>query len=156
MNASVSTLLDAAPERVWAELQRPALLEYVAAPLVAFEPVHPESFPERWEEGEYRVSTALFGVVPLGEQSIRISKPRVDDAEGDRFYQLRDDGTGRLARVWDHLVSVRETPDGKTVYTDEIEVDAGVLTPLVWSFATVFYHHRQRRWRKLVENGFSY
>lgn len=149
-------LLDAEPERVWEELQRPELLEYVAAPLVVFDPIDPESFPERWGEEEYRVAMLLFGVIPLGRQTIRISKPRVDDTDGERFYQLRDDGTGRLVSVWDHLVSVRETPDGKTVYTDEVAVDAGALTPLVRLFAAVFYRHRQRRWRTLVENDFDY
>jgi ligand-binding SRPBCC domain-containing protein len=153
MKTTVSTLLDAPPERVWEALQRPGLLEYVAAPLVEFEPVDPPSFPERWAREEYRVRMALFGVLPLGEQTIRISKPRVDDAEGEQFYRLRDDGSGRLASTWDHLISVRETPDGKTVYTDEVEVEAGLLTPLVWLFAAVFYRHRQRRWRKLVEEG---
>jgi hypothetical protein len=156
VKTTVSTLLDAEPERVWAELQRPALLEYVAAPLVAFEPVDPGSFPKRWEDGEYRVAMLLFGVIPLGEQTIRTSRPRVDDTEGEQFYQIRDEGTGQLISVWDHLISVRETPDGKTVYTDEVEVEAGVLTPLVWLFAAVFYRYRQRRWRTLVENDFRY
>lgn len=156
MKTEFSTLLDAKPERVWEELQRPALLEYVSAPLVVFDPIEPESFPERWDEDEYRVAMLLFGVLPLGEQEIRISKVRVDDIDGEQFYQLRDDGVGQLVSVWDHLISVRETPDGKTVYTDEIEVDAGALTPLVRLFAALFYRHRQRRWRKVVENDFSY
>ena len=156
MKTTVSTLLDAKPERVWEELQRPALLEYVAAPLVAFDPVDLEAFPQRWEEDEYRVAMLLFGVIPLGEQTIDVSRQRVDDTEGNQSYQLRDGGTGKLVSVWDHLISVRETPDNKTVYTDEVDVEAGVLTPLVFLFAVVFYRHRHRRWRKLVENNFEY
>lgn len=156
MKVTVTTLLDATPERVWDEVQRSDLLEYVAAPLIEFDPVNSESFPERWDEGDYRVAMRLFGVIPLGEQTIRISKERVDDTDGKQFYQLRDDGTGELISVWDHLISVRETPDRKTVYTDEIEVRAGVLTPLIWLFASIFYRHRQRRWRKLVKNDFKY
>jgi len=156
MKAKITTLLDARPERVWQELQRPELLEYVAAPLVAFDPVEPESFPERWEEDEYRVVMKLFGVIPLGEQSIRTSKVRVEDTDGEQCYQLCDDGTGQLVSVWNHLISVRETPDGKTVYTDEIDVNASILTPCIWLFAVIFYRHRQRRWRKLVENDFRY
>jgi hypothetical protein len=156
MRHTVSTLLDAKPERVWAELQRPELLAYVAAPLVVFHPVEPESFPEQWDDDEYRVTLLLFGMIPLGEQTIRTSKVRVEDTAGEQFYQLRDDGTGRLASGWDHLISVRETPDGKTVYTDEIAVEAGVLTPVIWLFAAIFYRHRQRRWRKVVANDFEY
>jgi hypothetical protein len=156
MNTTVSTLLDAEPGAVWEELQRPALLEYVASPLVVFDPVDPRSFPEQWGADEYEVAMRLFGVVPLGRQTIRVSTVRATDTEGEQFYQLRDDGSGRLVPVWDHRISVRETADGKTVYTDEIEVEAGVLTPLVWLFATLFYCHRQRRWQKLVEADFEY
>ena len=47
-------------------------------------------------------------------------------------------------------------PDGRTRYTDSVEVRAGLLTPLVWAFATAFYRHRQRRWRRLVRRGFRY
>lgn len=156
MKTTATTLLEAKPERVWEELQRPALLEYVAAPLVVFEPVDPASFPERWSEDEYLVRMLLLGVLPLGRQTIRTSKVRVDETEGDQFYQLRDDGSGQLVSVWDHLISVRETPDGKTVYTDEVEVKTGVLTPFIWLFATLFYRPRQRRWRNVVENDFEY
>ncbi len=73
-----------------------------------------------------------------------------------RFYlELRDDGRGTLASTWDHLIVIQASGHGCS-YTDRIEVKAGVLTLLVWSFAWVFYLHRQRRWRRLVASGFSY
>ncbi|WP_129114976.1 hypothetical protein [Halegenticoccus tardaugens] len=156
MDASISTLLDAPPDRVWEEVQKPALLAHVAAPLVSFEPVNPRSLPDTWEEGGYLVGLKLFGAVPLGTQTIRISNVRVDDTPGERFYRIRDDGTGRIASEWTHVISIRETSDGKTVYVDEVEVKAGVLTPVVWSFASLFYRYRQHRLRKLVANGFEY
>jgi hypothetical protein len=33
---------------------------------------------------------------------------------------------------------------------DRIEIDAGVMTPLVAGFAAIFYRYRQRRWRALA------
>lgn len=156
MELSVSTLLDAPPERVWEAVDRPALLEHVAAPLLEFEPIDPPSFPTSWQPGGYLTRLTLFGVVPLGTQTIDISKPRVEDTPGEQFYQLRDDGSGQVASTWDHLISVRETPDGKTVYTDDVEVGAGALTPAVWLFAALFYRYRQYRWRRLVADDFRH
>jgi hypothetical protein len=45
---------------------------------------------------------------------------------------------------------VRPLEAGTCRYSDEIEIDAGLLTPLVWLFARVFYGHRQRRWQKVA------
>jgi hypothetical protein len=150
MRTTVSTTLAAPPDRIWRALQNPATLAYVAAPFVAFEPIEPATFSDRWDETDYRVLMRLFGVVPLGEQTIRISTRRGVDARGDRYYHLRDDGTGQLVSTWDHLITLQELPDGRTRYTDDVTVEAGPLTPLVWLFAVGFYRHRQRRWRRLV------
>ena len=64
LQPTLTIVLDAPPERVWEEVNRPALLHFVARPLVAFEPIEPPAFPERWEEREYRVRVRQFGVVP--------------------------------------------------------------------------------------------
>jgi len=37
-------------------------------------------------------------------------------------------------------------------YTDEIEIQAGWLTPGIWLFAQLFYRHRQRRWKALLRS----
>jgi len=40
---------------------------------------------------------------------------------------------------------------GKVSYTDEIEIQAGWLTPVIWLFAHIFYRHRQRRWKVMMK-----
>jgi hypothetical protein len=83
-------------------------------------------------------------VAPLGRHTIRFE--RVDPA-------LREIATrehNAFVRQWDHVASVRETRDGRTRYSDAIEINAGLLTPLVWLFAQVFYRHRHRRWRRVA------
>ena len=148
----LSTLLDAPPERVWAEVNRPALLHFVAHPFIAFDPLDPPTFPERWEEREYRVRVRPFGAIPLGWQVVRIERP----APSAGAFYLRDNGRGALARRWDHLITIEPAGPGRTRYTDRVEVEAGPLTPLVWAFARAFYAHRQRRWQRLVARGFRY
>lgn len=68
---------------------------------------------------------------------------------------LRDNGYSRLIPKWDHLITIRAA-EGGCLYTDRVEIHAGVFTPFVWSFAWLFYRHRQRRWVHLVNNGFAY
>ncbi len=148
----VTTLLDCRPERAWEEVQKPNLMRYVAAPLIHFEAVNPPELPERWKEGEYLVRLKLFGVLSLGTQWIGIEFP--PDHTPGVSYQMRDNGHGQLMRVWDHLITIEPTPDGRTRYTDRVEVNAGLLTPLAWVFARLFYRHRQRRWCKLAGRNF--
>jgi len=150
-----TTLLSCSAQRCFEEVQKSALLQQVAAPLVRFVPLEPASFPERWEPKEYLVSVRLFGFLPAGRQRINLSI-RERSAEMGRFHvELRDNGRGTLASTWDHLIVVQALEQGCS-YTDRVTVKAGILTPLVWSFAWIFYRHRQRRWRRLAGSGFSY
>ena len=54
----------------------------------------------------------------------------------------------------DHRITLKVDGEG-TSYTDNVRIEAGILTPIVWAFAVCFYHYRQRRWRQLVKNNFK-
>lgn len=151
MRIHVSTQLKGTPGRVWQEVQTSKLLEYVARPLIVFEPISHPAFPEIWGNGCYQVRMRLFGVLSLGKQWIVI-QPNVSP-EG---YDLLDDGHGDMIARWRHLITLRPTPEGFTQYTDTVEIDAGLLTIGVWLFAHIFYRYRQSRWRRLVRRNFNY
>jgi hypothetical protein len=108
-----------------------------------------------WEEKAYLCRLKFLGFLPLGKQWIDVRFPD-EGFDTQQKRQVRDRGRGDLVRVWDHLVTIEETTAGKTRYTDRLEIEAGILTPLVWLYGQVFYRHRQRRWRKLARNGFDY
>ena len=147
---TLTTYLDAPPDRVWAAANTTSLLRYVAAPLIVFRPRSPSVWPERWADGEYVAAMRFFGVVPVGEQVIAISRP---EPRGDVRY-LRDDGRGTGIERWDHWITIK--PDGAgTSYEDRVEIDAGARTAAVAAFARRFYAHRQGRWRKLVSEDFA-
>lgn len=151
MRTCITTTLDCSKDRVWQEVKTSRLLEYVAAPLIVFEPLQPICFPQVWEEGRYLITMKLFGWLPFGRQWMVISIPQADE----QVYQIRDNGYGdRIAR-WDHRITIQDAPDGKTSYTDQVDIEAGLITPLVWLFSQVFYRHRQRRWRNLVKHNFG-
>lgn len=142
-----TTILPAPAEKVWALVQRPETLLYVARPLLSFTPLH-GPFPETWEEGDYEVAMRVLGVLPIGRQHVVI----VHEPSGDGVWRIRDAGHGGLAKVWDHLITV-EAQGAQTRYTDEVTIEAGWLTAPVAAFASVFYAHRQRRWRRLLAEG---
>ena len=152
MRVAMSTNLDTSAERAWTEVQTSRLLNHVAWPLLSFEPINPPTFPAMWQEGRYLVRMRAFGVISIGQQWIVITKPML----GPDRYQLRDDGHGNLFSRWDHVITVEPLGAGRCCYTDEVEVEAGLLTPIMRLFVYVFYAHRQRRWRRLVRNHFSY
>jgi hypothetical protein len=145
MRARIATRLNGSFATVGKLLQRPSSLAYVAAPVLRFESADGGSLPARWETGtRLRLKLHLFGMVSLGSHVIELE--RVDPRAGVIVSREH----GRIARVWNHRIEFRETAPGRVEYADEIEIRAGLLTPLVWLFAQLFYRHRQRRWRKLL------
>jgi len=152
MRTRLTTVLDCPKERVWQEVQTARLLEYIATPLVRFEPLQPSRLPETWVEGKYLVRMKIFGWFSIGKQWVVISMPPA----GKDGYQIRDNGYGDHISKWDHWITIEDAPEGKTRYTDQVDIEAGLLTSLIWLFSQAFYHHRQRRWRTLVHQSFQY
>lgn len=132
-------------------MQTSRLLTYIAAPLVRFVPVEPPALPTIWAEERYLVQMRLFGRLPFGTQWIVITKLVVDTTPDRQHYELRDNGHGDVIVIRDHLISLRETEDGRTHYTDRVEVKTEVLTPFILIYARLFYRYRQHRWRRLLE-----
>lgn len=118
--------------------------------MVTFQPIEPAPLPEFWVEGTHWVKLLLFGFLPLGRQAIVISFPAVDD-----IFMLRDNGYSALINQWDHTITLEQIGN-QVRYRDEIRIAAGILTPLVWLFAGVFFRHRQRRLKVLATRGFDY
>ena len=137
-----STTLNAAIAQVWDLVQHPKTLEFVAAPLLRFQPLEPSSWPDCWRPGPHLVRMLLFGVIPMGTQCINIAFPAA--------HAMLDAGSGQVVRVWDHLITLEARHDGRTQYTDSVEIHAGILTLPIWVFSLVFYRHRQQRWHELL------
>lgn len=150
MFVDLSTPLACDWQQATAEACTPRLLQHVSAPLVRFTPTDPPVFPEVLLPATYWVRLRLLGCVPFGRQAIVISYPPT--AHG---FTMHDAGHSRLVRQWEHTITILPAPGG-AIYRDRVDIRAGVLTPLVWLFARVFYRHRQRRWQALAAGGFRY
>ena len=147
MLARISTTFDCTAEQLWDEISRPASLRFVAAPLLHFEPLVPGELDSEWVVGKtYALRLSLFGFLPAGEHRITL-------ASIDREANLIESKeSGLLSPVWNHTIRFHPLENGKLHYTDEIEIQAGLLTGVVWAFAHLFYRHRQRRWRRLLRS----
>ncbi|TGM63908.1 hypothetical protein EHQ94_14830 [Leptospira meyeri] len=128
-------------------------LDYVAKPLVVFEPVGQKSFPKIWENGESITQMKLFGIIPLGNQSVVIEK--IKETDPNEFI-LRDNGHSDLIHTWDHWIFIQKTKKENLVkYIDRVEIKAGALTIFIVIFASVFFRWRQFRWKVLIRSNFQ-
>jgi hypothetical protein len=147
MLARISTTFDSTTQQLWDEISRPASLRFVAAPLLHFEPLVPGELDGEWVVGKtYTLRLSLLGFLPAGEHRITL-------ANIDREANLIESKeSGALAPVWNHTIRFHPLENGQLHYTDEIEIQAGLLTGIIWVFAHLFYRHRQRRWKKLLRS----
>jgi hypothetical protein len=145
MKVYVQTVLECTPDRAWSLVQTSQLLLEVMRPLLCFTPPRGTSFPLQWRQDTTICGRSyILGLIPLGVHTLRFE--RIDSEH--RQIQTRE--TDRLVDRWDHLISIRKAPAGRSLYSDEIQIDAGCLTWIVWLYAQCFYRHRQRRWRRIA------
>ncbi|TGL39167.1 hypothetical protein [Leptospira perdikensis] len=153
MIINIETHLASNFERITSYAKLSKTLHYIAKPLIVFEPVNQISFPENWENGEYLTDMKLFGIIPLGNQSVVIEK--IKETNQNEFI-LRDNGYSSLINTWDHWILIRKTKHENLVtYIDRIEIKAGLLTVFIVIFASVFFRWRQFRWKLLIRNNFK-
>jgi hypothetical protein len=146
MHAQISTQLDCTEHALWQLISKPQSLQFVASPILGFTPLEPGALDGEWQVGrEYRLKLYLLRVIPLGQHSIELVQ--IDREHNSISSRER----GQLTRVWNHNIFFEETSPGRLSYTDQIEIRAGWLTPFIWMFAQLFYRHRQRRWKVLLQ-----
>lgn len=146
--------LDAYPDEVWAMLHDPIALGEVVAPLIELEPVGHRRFPPTWKTtrapGDHLVRLRVFGLVPIGDQRIRLSMSRRGDARILEDTGGPVSGVLGLTKRWRHRMAVSPLPGGRTLYRDRLDISAGVLTPLAWIAAWVLWQYRAVGIRRVV------
>jgi hypothetical protein len=111
---------------------------YVTRGVLGFTGAH--SWPEEFHEGqEIRTRLVLFHRIPAREH--HLSLVRVDEARRE----IRSEEHGGPIRVREHRIRIEPESAVRCCYTDEIELQAGLLTPVVWASAHLFYRYRQMR-----------
>jgi hypothetical protein len=146
MRALIQSTLPCDADQAWHRVQSLGLLREICWPLVILRPAAGESaIPELWEEGAtVPLRPWLFGLIPIGTRVLFWE--RIDPSA--REMQTREHDP--LIRRWDHRIHVESAGAKLCRYTDDVEIDAGLLTLPVWLFAQWFYRHRQHRWKRVA------
>jgi hypothetical protein len=164
MRVHLDLLLDCPADAAWEALHSPAVFRAVSGPWTTAASLEEGGFPERWPGGDHRVRLRLLGVLPMGEQVIRLRDDTVDDAVlGASARVVHDEGGPvrgpmTLVRHWHHRMAIAPNPlsgtperrEPRTRFTDTLEVRAGLLTPLVWLGFRVFWGLRARKLVRLA------
>ncbi len=145
MKAKISTTIKAHENKMWGELQKVSSLMHVASPLLKIKPRKNHTLPEKWIlEKQYQLKLSLFGIIPLGDHFINV----VEINHKNKMIVTNEHS--KLVKVWNHVIKIVPIDKQQILYTDEIEIRAGLLTVSIWLFAHIFYRHRQRKWKKLL------
>lgn len=141
----VRSVLDAAPDTVWALVKQPATLAKVVQPILGFKLPDGRPLPQVWPLKQ-TVSLDLvgFGLIPLGPHAITIHRFDEDEREAETHER------GVLTPVWNHTLRVQPFGDAQTLYVDQVDLDAGPLNPLIGPFALFLFRYRHTRWKSLV------
>lgn len=139
-----SVTLDADADAIWQAVTTPTAFRLVTRGLIRWRSAPPTRL-EPWREGETLSGLLLvFGVLPLSRHIITMERIDAERRE------LQSDERGGAIRSWRHLIRVTPVDQSSCLYEDIVEIDAGILTPVVAAFARWFYGIRQRRWRELA------
>lgn len=153
MIVNIETEFNCSYETVVEKVNMSVTLDYIAFPLMVFKPIHPESYPKIWDNGNYQVNMKLLNTIPFGKQFIVIEKIKEHDPYE---FILRDNGTGDFIERWDHWILIKRTNENNvTRYIDRIDIKAGILTIFIWIYGNIFYRWRQYRWKKLIKSNFK-
>lgn len=130
-------------DAVWALLQRGETFLYVARGVLGV--ANPEAVRGELAVGRcVRLQLRLFHVLPAGWHELTIAA--VDPVR----HTIRTQERSPLLRIWNHTLSVVALDRQRSRYTDRIEFDAGPLTAVAAPLVSLFFAHRQRRWRRLA------
>ena len=136
-----TSIFPASRDRIFSLIQQLETLRFIASPYATF-----TSFEDNeelvWQEGKcFKFKFKLFGVIPYGIHTINVIK------FNDEIYTNE---SNTHVPIWNHRITLNECGNGKTEYTDEVEIGAGWKTFFIYLWARCFYSHRQKKWIKLL------
>ena len=143
MMTEAASELPISAKAAWALVNRTSVQLYLSRGFFSY--VGGDKLPPHRAEGfEGGLRLKLFGLIPLWIHHQRFS--RVDTEQLEILVEERGAPYGR----WDHHMSIDELEPDRCRYVDQIEIDAGWRTPVVWLFAVLLCRKRVARLRELA------
>ena len=136
-----TSIFPASREKVFSLLKQLETLQFIASPYASFTSID-DNKEFVWQEGMvFKFKFKLFGIIPYGIHTINVIK--FDN-------EIYTNESNTHVPIWNHRITLKECNDGKTEYTDEVEIGAGWKTLFIYLWAKCFYSHRQKKWIKLL------
>ena len=147
MIATIQTYFETSADRAWEVLKKKDTFLFITHGFLGF--MGAKNWPEKFYEGlEINTRFVFFHILPAWKHKLYVVK--LDDINKE----LYSNENGGPIKTWNHLIKIAPITDQRCKYSDEVEIKAGFLTPVVWAYAHVFYRYRQHRWKKLIQ-GFK-
>lgn len=150
MHVILRLRLDVDADTVWKALRSPGTMTELYAPTMTLRPLD-RPLPARWATGSTaEVRLLIAGRVPAGRQRVDIRLRQRGDI---RILEDRGAPVGGPLTVitsWRHRMAVQPTADGRTLYRDRLDIEAGALTPLLWIGFWAMWRWRGVRLRRLL------
>lgn len=147
----VSTIIPLNIQKVWNNVQTPALLQFVAKGMISFSSATSQ-FPKRWEVGKtYGAKMKIFGFLPFGG----IHYLNIVAIDSSKFW-ISTKEWDKSAKVWNHEVKLKEIGKDAVYYEDSIVIYGGFMTSFITVFAKHFYQHRQKRWQIVARDNLEF
>ncbi|MEJ6951552.1 hypothetical protein [Natronospora cellulosivora (SeqCode)] len=145
-NIKISSYFPTSTEVVWSKLQEFETLSTITKPHISFKAKSNKKF--KWHEGKkYLFKLRLYKIIPAGEHEIY-----VDNIDKEN-YEIQTYERNKIVTTWNHLIKLEGQKNGNTLYTDYVEIYAGIFTGLVACWSRFFYKCRQKKWIKILEEN---
>jgi hypothetical protein len=142
---TINTILNNSIDKIWNKLVDIETLIYICKPMATFKIVSNEQYM-KWElNREYIFKLFIFGFIPFGYHKIVLE---IIDEE-NKIIKSKEHNT--IVKIWNHTIIIRKIEENTIEYIDEVEIYAGIFTLFIALWGTIFYKHRQKKWRKIVK-----
>lgn len=138
----ITSVFPADIHTVFGFLQRLETLQNIAKPYATFEPIAGSEDRTGAPERSFSLKFRVFGIINLGDHEIQ--------ARAFSEQSIYTNERNRFCPVWNHRIILRAIDGHHTEHTDEVEIEAGRKTGLVYAWAKASYRHRQRKWLTLL------
>ena len=141
----IYSILNNSIEKIWDKILNIETLNYICKPMVRFK-LETMDNSTKWEiNKEYIFKLFIYGFVPFGKHRIILKK--IDKNNGLIISKEQNN----IVKIWNHKIKMEKKSEGLTVYTDEVEIYAGIFTLFVAIWGKIFYKHRRKKWKKTVK-----
>lgn len=144
MNLSVSTILRIPSTVAWDTLLRKDTFLFITRGAMRYSGA--QDWPDRLMETGVEIETTAWPLsIPPGNNHTF----KIVNVDSEKML-IQTEEYGGLIKGWNHTMTVVPITGTTCRYTDQVEIHAGIVTPVVWVLANLFYRFRQSRWRTLA------